>query len=124
PGTIRSVKVLPDGKLLVTGYFQTVNAAPRSSVTVLNADGTILSSFDAGVVDDGIISVDMQSDGKFVIGGTFSSMGGIKRNSIARLNGFPIIVAEPTASPTNLAFTNITSTSFTYSFTAASPAPD
>jgi uncharacterized delta-60 repeat protein len=124
PGTIRSVKVLPDGKLLVTGYFQTVNAAPRFSVTVLNADGTILSSFDAGVVDDGIISVDMQSDGKFVIGGTFSSMGGIKRNSIARLNGFPIIVAEPTASPTNLAFTNITSTSFTYSFTAASPAPD
>lgn len=85
PGNVRSMVVQPDGKILVAGYFKTVNGIRRKSITRLNADNSLDSTFSANVGGT-ILAVALQSDGKIIIGGAFLTVGGATRNRIARLN--------------------------------------
>ncbi len=86
-GTIWSVALQPDGKILVGGEFTSFNAINRSHVARLNADGSVDTTFDLGVGPNGtVFSVAVQTDGKILIGGEFDSISGTNRASIARLN--------------------------------------
>ena len=63
-----ALAVQSDGKILIGGLFDTVNAEPRDSVARLNADGTL-----DPVVFDGyfqyVRAVLIQRDGKILVGG-------------------------------------------------------
>ena len=85
PGNVRATVVQPDGKIIVGGYFRTVNGVRQKSIVRLNADFSLDSTFSAQV-NGTILAVAVQTDGKIVIGGAFTAVGGASRNRIARLN--------------------------------------
>src|SRR5882762_574832 len=78
----------PDGKLLVGGQFTSFNGVPRDQLVRLNADGSVDTTFSAGVTAGGptIPSVLVQPDGKVLIGGMFSGINGATRIRLARVN--------------------------------------
>jgi uncharacterized delta-60 repeat protein len=87
-GTVHSLAVQPDGKILIGGAFTTYNGVARNRVARLNSDGSLDTSFlSAGAGANGAVYVvSTQVDGKIVIGGSFTSYNGVARNRIARLN--------------------------------------
>jgi uncharacterized delta-60 repeat protein len=86
-GAVNSVQVLPDGKILVAGYFTSVNGVPRNGFARLNSDGTLDASFNPSVPGAGAVRKTLvQPDGKIVVAGQFTTIAGAARNLIARLN--------------------------------------
>lgn len=86
-GTVYSVAVQPDGKVLLGGAFTSVNGVALRSIARLNADGSVDSSFNPGTGPNGNVnSVVLQPDGKILIGGAFQTVNGTTLNGVARLN--------------------------------------
>jgi uncharacterized delta-60 repeat protein len=89
---VRTVALQPDGKVLIGGYFTTVNGISRARIARLNSDGSVDASFNpgngvTGFSSDAIVSVIVvQPDGKILIGGDFAAVNGVQRRNIARLN--------------------------------------
>ncbi len=80
---IYSVLVQPDGKILLSGAFTTVNDVLRNCITRLNADGSLDLNFNPEYEVNGqIYAMALQADGKILIGGGFNSFG----NPFTRLN--------------------------------------
>ena len=94
---IRCIAVQPDGKILLGGYFTTLqpNAAPlatsRNRIARLNPDGTLDAGFNPSA-NAYVNSMALQADGKVLLGGGFTALqpnGSViatTRNRIARLN--------------------------------------
>ncbi len=73
---IRSIAILPDGKILIGGgFFQYNGAGCPSYFTRLNADGTIDNTFNpgGGGFDNSVYSIAVQADGKILVGGNFTA---------------------------------------------------
>ena len=86
---IYSIAVQSDGKILVGGYFNTLNGTIRNYFVRLNSDGTVDTSFytNLGTGFNSIVySIAVQSDGKILVGGNFSTLNGTTRNRLVRLN--------------------------------------
>lgn len=77
-----------DGKLIIGGYFTTVNGTTRNRIARLNSDGSLDTTFNPNVSTSGgeVKSIVLQTDGKIIIGGRFDTVGGLARSNIARLN--------------------------------------
>jgi uncharacterized delta-60 repeat protein len=79
-------------KMLISGFFTTVNGEPRQGMARLNADGSLDTAFQIEMTEGdedfgpGIAVIVEQSDGKILIGGEFDSINGQPRHNIARLN--------------------------------------
>jgi uncharacterized delta-60 repeat protein len=86
--TVNVLAVQSDGKVVIGGFFTTVNGTARNQIARLNADGTLDTSFGNGLAGAGdtVQAVAVQSDGKIVIGGGFTTVNGVSRERIARLN--------------------------------------
>jgi uncharacterized delta-60 repeat protein len=83
----QAVALQPDGKIIVSGYFNTVNGVTRKNIARFNADGSLDAGFDVGVgPDSSILALALQSDGKLLVGGGFSTFNGVTHNRIVRLN--------------------------------------
>ncbi len=84
--TVRSLQLLPSGKVLVaqsTGQ----GALMRSEVIRLNTNGSSDSSFNAGSGANGKISVLLaMPDGSILVGGLFSVFGGLPHQNLVLLN--------------------------------------
>lgn len=88
PGSVQSIAIQQDGKVLIGGTFTSYNFTPRSNIARLNADGSLDATFNPGTGANGAVySCAIQPDGKVMIGGTFTSYNTTSRNRIARLNG-------------------------------------
>ncbi len=90
-GQILAMALQPDGKVLIGGFFDTVNSTSRNTIARLNSNGSLDTGFNPIIVGDGIVgenvrAIALQDDGKILIGGSFASVGGVARNGIARLN--------------------------------------
>jgi uncharacterized delta-60 repeat protein len=87
-GSIESIAVQPDGKVLIGGDFTMVNGIARGRVARLNADGMLDQTFMNGLsgANSTVTSVAVQTNGAVLIGGYFSTVNGISRNGIARLS--------------------------------------
>jgi uncharacterized delta-60 repeat protein len=90
-GTISSIAVQPDGKVLIGGNFDAGTGSARNGIARLNADGSLDTTFQNGMDGLGccgnyVSSIALQSDGKVLIGGYFANVNGTNRTSIARLN--------------------------------------
>ncbi len=79
--------VLADGKIMVGGFFTTVNGTPHNRLVRLNADGSVDGTFNTGTGFDEITeSILPQPDGRVIVGGWFSNYDGTPQRQIARLN--------------------------------------
>jgi uncharacterized delta-60 repeat protein len=79
-GTVYSIKVQPDGKIVVGGDFGNVNNYPYSYIVRFNADGTIDTAFSTNanaVIDSTVYSTMLDSYGRVYVGGDFT--GYLKR---------------------------------------------
>ena len=85
PGIVRSTALQPDGKIIVGGYFRTLNENRYNNLARLNADYKLDPSFTART-NGTVASIAVQTDGKIIIGGSFTAVNGTARNRIARLN--------------------------------------
>lgn len=84
---IRIISIQPNGKIIVGGDFTNYNGSSRNYIVRLNTNGTLDTTFEAGLgSDDFIHTIAIQPDEKIIIGGKFKSYNGIDRNYIARLN--------------------------------------
>jgi len=87
-GSVNSIAIQPDGRILVGGIFNYLNATARGNVARLNTNGTVDTNFLNGFdgADGNVNAVALQSDGKVLLGGVFSTVNGVARGGIARLN--------------------------------------
>ncbi|MGB2736971.1 MAG: hypothetical protein WBB77_10345 [Candidatus Nanopelagicales bacterium] len=89
---VRAVAVQPDGKILVTGVFTSVNGVGAGYLARLNSQGTVDTGFTtnanaaANRLNDYGESLARQPDGKVVVGGNFTTVGGTASARIARFN--------------------------------------
>ncbi len=94
---VTAIRLQPDGKILVIGKFtkfytsisDTVGTS-RERIARLNANGTLDTSFDAGVPPFGgsgaINGLALQSTGKIIVGGEFTNFNGTACGGVVRLN--------------------------------------
>lgn len=89
-GTINSIFIQPDGKIVIGGSFTTYNGVARNKIARINPTGTLDGTFVVGSGITGVASyvsnVKLQPDGKVLVGGYFSAYNGTARNNIVRLN--------------------------------------
>lgn len=88
-GTIHSMAVQTDGKILAVGGFSSFNGVTAGGVIRLNSNGTVDTAFAANVAVGGDSSsrgVSIQSDGKILVGGVFSTFNNISAGRLVRLN--------------------------------------
>jgi uncharacterized delta-60 repeat protein len=86
-GTVESVAIQTNGKIVVGGDFDIFNDSIRNNIARLNIDGSLDSTFNPGIGPNlGINTLAVLSNGEIMIGGDFSSVSGTARNKIARLN--------------------------------------
>ncbi|MBL0736421.1 delta-60 repeat domain-containing protein [Flavobacterium sp. GN10] len=86
-GTIESVVIQLDGKILVGGHFKKFNDVPFAGLVRLKPNGSIDESFNIGDgFDKYVYAIALQSDDKIIVGGSFLTFNGISQKRIIRLN--------------------------------------
>ncbi|MBT2556417.1 T9SS type A sorting domain-containing protein [Hymenobacter sp. ISL-91] len=97
-GSITTVAIQPDNKILLAGAFEYFNSTRVVGLVRLNADGSIDQNFMAnlgsgftggnyGPSAAGVVSaIVVQADGKIVVGGRFDNVSGYAIHSLVRLN--------------------------------------
>ncbi len=86
-GTVYSISIQSDGKIIIAGDFLNYNNTARVRIFRINTDGTLDSTFNPGTgADVGIVDTLIQPDGKILIAGRFTVYNGTARNRIARIN--------------------------------------
>jgi uncharacterized delta-60 repeat protein len=84
---ISAVKVQPDGKILIGGWFTSYNGTARNGIARLNINGSLDTAFDPGAgTNNSVFALALQPDGKIIIGGAFHKFNNTTRVKIARLN--------------------------------------
>lgn len=87
---VKCMQVLADNRILVGGYFTTLNGTSCGHFGCLKEDGTLDASFRADFAsEDGwplVTSVAIQGDGKIVVGGNFTKVNGLAHINVVRLN--------------------------------------
>ena len=93
-GTVWSLQLQSDGKIVIAGNFTSVNSTNRNSIARLNSDGSLDAAFDPGVGPNNTINAVALQNGRIVIGGDFTTVDNTNFNHLARLN------ADGTLDPT------------------------
>ena len=90
---LSTIKIDESGKILIGGRYELFNGNISGSITRLNNDGTIDSSFNPSgigfVLDSGwdaVLDIEILKDGKILVGGDFSAYNGITISALIRLN--------------------------------------
>lgn len=84
---ITNARVLPNGKILITGNFTSFNGTLINKIACLNPDGSIDTTFNVGTgFDDDVNAIAVQDDGKIILGGSFTNYNGATANRIIRIN--------------------------------------
>ncbi len=77
-----------DGKILLGGFFSTIDSIPRRYLARFNVDGSLDAGFAPDIQNTAggeVRSIAVQADGKIVIAGLFTTIAGVSRNNLARL---------------------------------------
>lgn len=88
-GTVRSIVVQPDGKLLVGGDFDVFGSTVMHGICRLNSDGSVDPSFDTGngtASGSQVWSIALLPDGRMMVGGDFDTYDGQPSPGLARVN--------------------------------------
>jgi uncharacterized delta-60 repeat protein len=111
-GTINTLAVQSDGKILIGGTFTaaqgtgTSSGTERLGIARLNADGSLDFDFDPNLDDTAlntnILAIIVQSDGKILVGGDFSSFAKASRRALVRLNADGTVDTSFTPNPNGI----------------------
>jgi uncharacterized delta-60 repeat protein len=87
-GTVSDLIVLPDDRILIGGDFTSFNGVACGKLAMLNPDGTLDATFNAGGAGPNyqVQKVFRQTDGYFVIAGRFTQFNGTPYERIVRLD--------------------------------------
>lgn len=86
-GSVRSISIQFDDRIVLGGLFTSVSSVDRHHIARLYPDGTLDPSFDPGSgAVGGIYATAIQVDGKIVVAGDFVRFDGIPAGRIVRLN--------------------------------------
>ncbi len=86
-GTIWSINIQTDGKMILTGSFTEFNGIPANGIIRLNSDGSIDSSLNVGTgPNSGTLMASLQPDGKIIVVGQFTTFNGVSAKCIVRLD--------------------------------------
>ena len=88
---VLDIIILSDGKLLISGNFNTINGITRRRIARLNSNGTLDTSFSGPFLSNSVNSIAIQDDGKIVLG-TFL---GLKRLNINGTNDSTFSISIP-----------------------------
>jgi uncharacterized delta-60 repeat protein len=86
---IRDIAIQSDGKIIAVWEFTSYGGFSSPTVTRINTNGTVDSTFNVWLWDQGWIgmrTVAIQSDGKVLVGWDFFMFNNIPRQNIVRLN--------------------------------------
>ncbi len=85
-GSVRSLALQADGKIVVGGSFTKFGTTTQNYIARLTATGA-LDTFNIGTgFDASVYAVALQTDGKIVVGGSFVTFNAVGSNRIVRLN--------------------------------------
>ncbi|MES2595597.1 MAG: Calx-beta domain-containing protein [Verrucomicrobiota bacterium] len=90
-GSVETITLQPDGKLILTGYFTSFGGKSCGGIARININGSVDTTFKHGADAQGssVAALGLQSDGKIVVAGYFSqwsSANNTPTERIARLN--------------------------------------
>ena len=87
-GSVNTIAVQTDGRILVGGTFNIFNNNTRNRIVRLNANGTIDNTFNIGTGFGGgfVNSIAIQPDGKILVGGSFTTYKGVAVGQLVRLD--------------------------------------
>jgi len=87
-GSVYSMAVQSDHKILIGGSFTEFNGLIRNGIVRINSDGSIDNSINFGTGANGsILDIAIQEDYKIILGGGFTTFDGKEKNYIAQLHG-------------------------------------
>ncbi len=84
--SVYSLALQPNGKVLVGGFFNSVNGQSRISLARLNTNGSIDAAFTVNNTNGVVNSFALQSSGKILVGGQFTTI--TSGGSISTRNNF------------------------------------
>jgi uncharacterized delta-60 repeat protein len=84
-GSVYTMALQANGKILVGGAFTTLNNAARQHIGRLHTSGGLDTSFLPGETNDSVSALALQTDGKVVAGGDFTLLNGKPCNYLARI---------------------------------------
>ncbi len=86
-GSVRTISIQSDGKIIVGGWLLTANGNSSARLARLNSDGSVDPTFTIGSgFGSLVLTTAIQLDGKILVGGQFTTFNGTSQNYIARLN--------------------------------------
>ncbi len=86
-GTVRTLSIQNDGKLIVGGEFLNYNGSTTPYLCRLQTDGSKDAGFNLGAAFNGKIYASViQVDGKIIVAGAFTTYNGIPSGRLVRLN--------------------------------------
>lgn len=95
-GTVYTIAVQPDGRIIIGGSFSAVGGVGRSNIARLHAGGALDTSFTPPSLSGIVQTVALQPDGKLLVGGSHA-------NYLVRLNADgsldPTFTAHPNGIP-------------------------
>jgi uncharacterized delta-60 repeat protein len=85
--SVWAIDIQLNGKILIGGFFTSLNGIGLNRIARLNSDGSVDSSFAIGSgANNNIYVIKSLPSGKILIGGAFTEFNGISANGIVRLN--------------------------------------
>lgn len=85
-GTVRSLAIQPDGRIVIGGTFINVGGTGKARIARLHPDGSLDTSFNPGTgVNDYPRSIVVRPDGRILVAGRFTSFNNTWAGRIVRL---------------------------------------
>ena len=89
--SVRSLTLLPNGQVIIGGYFTQYAGVTRNRIARLNSNGALDLAFDPGAGPNAVIeTMKLMENGKLVVGGDFTQFNSYVRQRLARLNAVPV----------------------------------
>jgi len=87
------------GKVLIGGFFRSVDGQPHRNLARLNRDGTLDTTFNSQPLDGAVMTGFVSPSGVTIVGGEFLNVRGITQPHVSRINNgpyeSPVIATQP-----------------------------
>lgn len=82
-GQVRSIAVMPSGRIVIGGAFQSVGGVTRPGAAILEANGLVADGLTANL-DGNVNAVAIDRNGRILLGGAFTEVDGAAQVAVAR----------------------------------------
>jgi uncharacterized delta-60 repeat protein len=81
----QDILIEPDGRMIVSGFWNSVAGVGRSNVARLSANGVLETDFVPHATNGAVHKVFRNADGTFIIGGEFTTLNGVSSRGLGKL---------------------------------------